>query len=183
MGRLPSRITAVGFCGKAHPIETEDEVSAILEYAGEGDRYRGAIGHLITSTGEFPGVNRLEIAGTRARLVAEENRLRVTRSAIDAREFMRTCPEPFGAPETSYSEIAVVDAPVPDHVGITQDFVDAILNDVPSEGLLAPGADGVAAVELSNALQMAALKREPVELPLDGREFDRFLEARTEQAG
>jgi predicted dehydrogenase len=183
MGKLPSRVTAVGFAGKSHPIETEDEVSAILEYPGEGDRYRGAIGHLITSTGESPGVNRLEIAGTRARLVAENSRLFLTRAKFDAREFMRTCPEPFAAPETVHSEIPVSAPHTPDHPVITQDFVNAILEGRPSEKLLAPAVEGVAAVELGNALQMAALTRVPVELPLDGWEFDRFLEEKMGGAG
>ena len=52
-GMMPSRVTAVAHIGKTHPIEVEDEVSAILEYAG------GATGHFITSTGEAPGTDRL----------------------------------------------------------------------------------------------------------------------------
>jgi len=61
-GLMPRRVTAVGFFGKRHPIETEDEVSAIFEYDS------GAIGHFYAATGEFPGVNRLELAGARARI-------------------------------------------------------------------------------------------------------------------
>jgi predicted dehydrogenase len=61
-GLQPRRVTAVGFLGKRHPIETEDEFSAIFEYDS------GMIGHFYATTGEFPGVNRLEIAGSRARV-------------------------------------------------------------------------------------------------------------------
>ena len=73
-GLTPSRITAVGFVGKTHPIEVEDEVSAILEYPG------GAIGHFITSTGEAPGTNRLEICGDRGKIVAERGKIAFSRT-------------------------------------------------------------------------------------------------------
>ena len=60
-GLFPSRVTAVGFVGKTHPIEVEDEISAILEYPN------GGVGHFVTTTGEAPGTNRLEIAGDRGK--------------------------------------------------------------------------------------------------------------------
>src|SRR5271170_5000893 len=74
---MPSRITAIAHTGKFHPIEVEDEVNAIFEY-DNGER-EGATGHFITTTGEFPGTNRLEIAGSRAKIVAENNTLTFTR--------------------------------------------------------------------------------------------------------
>ncbi len=54
---MPKRIR--GFCdyGKFHNIEVEDDVTAFFEYAN------GATGLFITSTGEAPGTNRLEISG------------------------------------------------------------------------------------------------------------------------
>ena len=90
-GLTPSRVTAVGFIGKTHPIEVEDEVSAILEYPS------GTIGHFITSTGKAPGTNRLEIVGDRGRIVAENDKLRFTpdakRRARNARnQPRRVCP-------------------------------------------------------------------------------------------
>ncbi len=48
-----------GFCdiGKRHSIEVEDEVTAYMVYPD------GCTGLFVTSTGEAPGTNRLEIAG------------------------------------------------------------------------------------------------------------------------
>ena len=51
----PSSIRAFCGIGKRHHIEVEDEVTAYLEYDN------GATGVFITSTGEAPGTNRLEI--------------------------------------------------------------------------------------------------------------------------
>src|SRR5579872_1308465 len=66
---MPARVR--GFCqlGRYHDIEVEDNVTAYLEFA------KGATGVFITSTGEAPGTNRFEIAGTRGRMVLENERL------------------------------------------------------------------------------------------------------------
>jgi predicted dehydrogenase len=58
---MPARVR--GFCqlGRYHHIEVEDNVTAYLEYPN------GATGVFITSTGESPGTNRFEIAGSRGR--------------------------------------------------------------------------------------------------------------------
>src|SRR4029079_16697431 len=112
--------------------------------------------------------------GTLARLVAEsdtEPRLSVWRSSADARKFMRECDEPFGAPKSAQERIEVAAQQTPEHQMILQDFVDAILEGRGSESLIAPASAGVRAVELGNAIQMAALSRRIVELPLDTREF------------
>ena len=65
----PARVR--GFCqlGQFHDIEVEDSVSCHLEWAN------GATGVFVSSTGEAPGTNRLEIIGTRGKLVLENDRL------------------------------------------------------------------------------------------------------------
>ena len=65
VGELPETVN--GFCqyGKWHDIEVEDEVTAFFRYAN------GATGVFITTTGEAPGTNRLEISGTRGKLLSD----------------------------------------------------------------------------------------------------------------
>src|ERR1044071_2054581 len=55
---LPAHVS--GFCqlSRFHDIEVEDNVTAYLEFRG------GATGVFVSSTGEAPGTNRLEIVGT-----------------------------------------------------------------------------------------------------------------------
>ena len=164
----PSRVTAVGFIGKTHPIEVEDEVSAILEYEN------GAVGHFITTTGEYPGTNRLSIVGDRGRLVAEHDRLTFTRTRKSVREVRETSSEAFARIETWEIDVPHPGADATEgHTLVTQNFVDAILKGKP---LIASGADGLRQLELGNAILMAALTRRPVELPLEGDTYDRFLE-------
>lgn len=60
----------MGHCkyGHWHNIEVEDEVTAYAEYPN------GATGAFITTNGECPGTNRLEITGDKGKLVWEEGK-------------------------------------------------------------------------------------------------------------
>ncbi len=132
-GMTPKRVTAVASIGKTHPIEVEDEVSAILEYPN------GAIGHFVTTTGEAPGTNRLEICGDRGKIVAENGRLHFTRTRKGVQSIRETSREAFAQVETWVCEIPHVPGAIEGHKGITQNFINAILRDEP---LIAPGMDG-----------------------------------------
>lgn len=172
-GMVPNRVTAVGFIGKQHPIEVEDEISAILEYPN------GAIGHFVTTTGEAPGTNRFEVVGDRGKLVAEQGKLLFYRTRKSVREIREKDPRSFVNVETWPIEV-----PAPgkssEHRAITQNFVNAILNDEP---LLAPGTEGVKGLEIGNAMLMAGITRTPVELPMDGDAYERFLLEMAEKYG
>jgi predicted dehydrogenase len=163
---LPARVR--GFCqlGRYHDIEVEDNVTAYLEWAG------GATGAFITSTGEAPGTNRLEIAGTRGRLVLENNRLLFTRNEVPMDDFSRAARAGFARPETWNVEIPFDNAPA-QHATLTQDFVNAILDGTP---LVAPGEQGIHSVELANAMLYSSLRGETVDLPLDGAAYECALE-------
>jgi len=173
-GLTPSRITAVGFVGKTHPIEVEDEVSAILEYPG------GAIGHFITSTGEAPGTNRLEICGDRGKLVAEKGKIAFSRTRKSVRETRETSKEAFAVMEAWDIDVPVGPSDAEGHKIVTQNFVNAVLKD---EALIAPGIDGLKELELGNAIAMAALTRKTIDLPLDSGAYDRFLDDMKRQYG
>ena len=164
-GLMPSRVTGVATIAKTHPIEVEDEVSAILEYPN------GAVGHFITTTGEAPGTNRLEIVGDRGALVAEHNALRFRRLRGSTREILRTSKELFPFPETWNVDVPVKQAPE-GHRVLIENFVRSILQ---GEPLVALGTDGVKGLEIGNAMLMAGLTRKPVELPMDAAAYDAFI--------
>jgi predicted dehydrogenase len=173
-GLFPSRVTAVGSVGKSHPIEVEDEISAILEYPN------GAVGHFVTTTGEAPGTNRLEIVGDRGKLVAEGGKLTFTRTRKSVREVRETSKEMFATPETWTIDIALPTTPPEPHKLITENFVRAVLKD---EALISPGVEGARGLEIGNAMLMAGLTRRPVELPLDGDAYEQFLNDMQKQYG
>ncbi len=62
---MPESVRAVCRVGQYHHIEVEDEATIYARYSD------GAFATFITSTGEYPGTNRLEIVGDRAKLVLE----------------------------------------------------------------------------------------------------------------
>ena len=80
VGQMPK--TVRGFCqyGLWHDIEVEDEVTAFFEYEN------GATGVFVTTTGEAPGSNRLEISGTKGKLLCENNQLTWYKLEKDSRE-------------------------------------------------------------------------------------------------
>ena len=174
-GLMPQRITAVAHIGKTHPIEVEDEVSAIMEYPN------GATGHFVTTTGEAPGTNRLEICGDRGKVVAEGGKLAFSRTVKGVREIRETSKEAFVTPEAWQIDVpvATTGAEAP-HRLVVQNFVRAVLKDEP---LVAPGADGAKGLEIGNAMLMAGLTRKPVDLPLDGGVYDQFLKDLAKQYG
>jgi predicted dehydrogenase len=162
---MPARVHAFAAFGKRHPIEVEDEVTAYFEYAS------GATGTFITSTGEYPGSNRLEISGDRGRLVFEGDRLSRDGTTVRVSEYGRTSPERFKGPGVWRAEVLESDRG-PQHAGIIQNFVDAILDGAP---LIAPAEEGIRSVELANAMMYSALEKRTIDLPLDGAAYEARL--------
>ena len=162
---MPARVR--GFCqlGRYHNIEVEDNVTAYLEYPN------GATGVFITSTGETPGTNRFEIAGTRGRLVLENNQLTFTRNETDMMEWSRTAKVGFSKPEVWNADLPFENAPTA-HATLMQNFVDGILDGTP---LLVPGEEGLHSVELANVMLYSSLLGQTVELPMDGVAFEKKL--------
>ncbi|MBQ8508586.1 MAG: Gfo/Idh/MocA family oxidoreductase [Clostridia bacterium] len=167
---MPSRIHAFCHEGKYHNIEVEDDVTAYAEYAN------GASGVFITTTGENPGTNRLEITGSKGKLVSEGGKLTFWRNKTDCFEWTKTATGGFARPETEKIEIEV-EYGGPQHKGITQNFTNHLLN---GEPLLASGFEGINGLSISNAMMLSSWKNDWVELPNDGEEFWTELQKRIE---
>ncbi len=159
---MPTKVR--GFCqlGRFHDIEVEDNVTAYLEFPGR------ATGTFVSSTGEAPGSNRFEIAGTRGKLVLENNRLLFTRNETDALEFSKRAKLGFAKPEIWNVEIPFDNA-ANGHATLMQNFVNAIVRQEP---LIAPGAEGIHSVELANAMLFSSLLERAIELPLDSAAYE-----------
>ena len=152
---MPDRIQAHAFFGKYHHIETEDDVAAYFEYDN------GMTGEYITSTGEAPGTNRLEVACDMGKIVIEENSMVFYKNKISEREFDATNTVPFAAPEYEKITMDVDTSGGEQHVGILKNFVAAVLDGTP---LLGPGPEGINMVKISNAIHLSAWTGETVSL-------------------
>lgn len=165
---MPSKVRATCRFGQWHDIEVEDDVTAVLEYPN------GASGVFITTTGEAPGTNRLEIVGERGKVVYEHGKITYTRNEVSMIEFCKTTPGSFSAPEVWNIDIPG-DGSGPQHQGITQNFVDAILT---GATLIAPAEEGIRSVELANAMLLSAFLNKTIELPLSGSVYEKELKKR-----
>ena len=158
---MPKTVRAFCRFGRYHDIEVEDDVTAYLEYAN------GASGVFITTTGEAPGTNRLEITGERGRLVYQDDRITFTRNEVEATSFSRTTKLGFASPPVWEVNIPV-SGHGEQHLGIMKNFVAAIRGEAP---LLAPGEEGIHSVELANAMLLSTFTDATVELPMDSQVY------------
>jgi len=154
---MPKRVRAFCYFGKHRDIEVEDDVTAFVEYEN------GATGLFVTTTGEAPGTNRFELSGDRGKIVIEDGKLTFWRLRVSEKEFNETFTGGFGQPECWKCEIPVEGKEL-GHLGITQNFVDAILHGTP---LIAPGEEGIKGLMLSNAMLLSTWTDNWVDLPID----------------
>jgi predicted dehydrogenase len=162
---MPAQVR--GFCqlGRFHQIEVEDNVTAYLEFPND------ATGVFVSSTGEAPGTNRLEIAGTRGRIVLERDKLVFTRNESDMIQFSKSAKTGFGRPEVWNAELPFENAANP-HALLMQNFVNAILE---REPLIAPGEEGIHSVELANAILYSSLLGQTVRIPMNSAAYEEKL--------
>ena len=163
---MPVKICAFCHLGKRHQIEVEDDVTAYLEYGN------GATGVFIASTGEAPGTNRLEIAAERGKVIVENDELTFVRNEIPVAEFSRTTKDIFAKPDTWHAKVQLPPGSGGEYKEILENFAEAILN---GTQLIAPAEEGIYSVELANAMLYSSLKRETINLPLDGKAYEKQL--------
>lgn len=159
---MPKRIKANVYYGKHRNIDVEDDVTALVEYEN------GATGCYITTVGDAPGTNRLEIDGERGKLVVEDGKLKFYRLRVPEPEFNASYKKGLGKPEVWECEIPVKGT-YTSHPGIINNFCDAILTGAKR---IAPGEEGIKGLQISNAIHLSSwLGGEWVELPVDGELF------------
>ncbi|WP_274366191.1 Gfo/Idh/MocA family protein [Paenibacillus thermotolerans] len=172
VGMMPKRVRAFCQFGKYRDIEVEDDVTAYVEYVN------GATGVFVTTTGEAPGTNRFEVSGDRGKIVVEDNKLTFWRLRVPEPEFNRTNTVAFGAPECWKCDIPI-EGGSPEHMGITQNFVDGILHGKP---LIAPGEEGIKGLTLSNAMYLSTWTDNWVDLPIDEELFYEKLQEKIRES-
>ena len=161
-------VSVAAWCdeGKYHDIQVEDDATIFARFEN------GATGTFITTTGEYPGTNRLEIAGTLGKLVIENGVLKHWRLKEKEDEIRFSANE--SAPEIAieYTEFVPEWASAA-HAVILQNFANAVLK---GEKLLAPGAEGINQLMITNAAYLSSWRGgQMVEIPFDEALFDKLL--------
>ena len=161
---MPKRIRAFCSVGKYHNIAVEDDVTIYGEYAN------GATAVFISTTGEAPGTNRLEISGDRGKLVIEGGKLKWWKLAVPERTFCYTCEKGMAMPEKTYEELD--DTPVEAHATVLETFARSILY---GDTLIADGREGLRSLSISNAAYLSSWTDDWAEIPTDEALFEKHL--------
>ena len=162
---MPRAVTARCLEGKWHRIEVEDDVTAFLEFPN------GATGVLVASTGDLPGTNRLEIDCERGKMVCEDGQVKVWRLNVNEREICFSSDDPWYRTEAK-AAVLETDGENPQHAGVINAFAAHLLR---GEKLVAEAADGLRALELSNAIHLSGWTGERAEIPVSTEAFNREL--------
>lgn len=162
---MPVKIHAFCHEGKWHDIEVEDDVSAYMEFEN------GATGVFVTSTGDAPGTNRLEVTGTKGKLVCDYNSLTFTRLETDEREWCKSARSGYTIPKVTIEQVET-DGENPQHIGVLNAFVKHLEEGAP---LVADGREGINGLMISNAMYLSSWLGQTVNLPIDEEKFLQIL--------
>lgn len=154
---MPVKVRAFCHEGKWHDIEVEDDVTAYLEFEN------GATGVFVTTTGDAPGTNRLELTFEMGRIICENEKLIFDKLSANVSEHCRTEKEGFKKPECQHIEVET-DGKNEQHVGVLKAFAAHILKGTP---LVADGVEGINGLTLSNAMHLSSWLDKTVEIPFD----------------
>ncbi len=171
---MPSRMRSFCYFGKHHNIEVEDDVTAFVEYPN------GATGVFVTTTGDAPGTNRLEITGDRGKIVAEGGKITFHRTEESASKFLKEWPNGFGSPGVWTCDVPPARGDG-GHQTITTNWVQSIRDGGRTE-LMAPGVEGINAVELFNAMLLSTWTDSWIDIPVDGDLYYEELQKRVKNS-
>jgi predicted dehydrogenase len=165
---LPARVDARAYRALHPDVEVEDDVMALLEYEN------GARGTLVVSNVDPAGVDRLEVHGNLGSLIAEEFTLRQATLSVPISEAVSTDPNPFGIVQVAWSDVEVARHRM-EHFNMyldsLRDFAAAaITGTTPTNS----ASEASKAIELINAIYLSATAGRPVDLPLDGDEYEQI---------
>lgn len=163
---MPTEITAFCEFGKYHNIEVEDEVTAFLRYDNN------ATGVFIGSTGEAPGVNRFDIIGDQGSLHFDSGKLIQKLNDQNVAAYCHSTDDMFGMPQVNESEITIEQS-VNQHAIIMNNFAAAINQNTP---LIAPAEEGLASLDIANAILLSSWTEQKTSLPLDRQTYQQQLE-------
>lgn len=153
---LPDQVYASMEFGRYNDFLVDDAIDLQLFYDN------GFHGTFISATGEAPGINRLEIWGSKGRLTMESNKITFAENQPSIEEFARTNTEKFAKiPYTVHEDI--FDQQVNPYGIIMNNFADHLLHGVP---LLTTGRDGLRQVQLANAVYVSGWEERKVAIPV-----------------
>lgn len=166
-----------GFChnGKYHNIEVEDDVTLYMEWEN------GATGTFISSSGEAPGINRLEISLDEAMIVCESGELSIgelsTELGMKEALYRKSSDDYFRKIKGTWSS-EKFESGKDQYVVILQNFVDSING---RANLICSGFEGRNSLLICNAAYLSSWSHKMIELPKEGSYDEKLFEQTFEE--
>ena len=161
---MPDHVLATVECGKYSDITVDDSMDVQFFYDN------GLHGTFIASSGEYPGVNRLEIWGTKGRLCIEDSsQILFDENVVPTDEFSSRNQEIYGMPEHHAREKRGAEG----YQKIFRNFTDHLRY---GEPLLATGEDGLRGVMIANGAYLSSWLKKKVDFPIDDERYAAMLE-------
>ena len=149
---MPQSVIAHCECGKYHPIEVEDEVSALMKYK---DNFTLTF---ITSTGELPGVNRIEIVLDRAVINVYKTYIEIYENEHEEKYYRNMSLDEYVTPIPKYTKIEF--APNSNaYLDIFRNFNNAISG---KENIKISGLEALNSLYLSNAMYLSSWQNKEI---------------------
>lgn len=164
---LPKLISGHARIGKYHDIEVEDEATAFFEHEN------GMIGHLIVTTAEIPGTNRLEIVGEYGKLVLEEGELVFYKNPVSMLKHSRETDQRFNTLKPERIVVPLEQNPENPHEYVADRFFDRLLDGTGE--LVAEGWEGPRSLVLANGIMLSSFNGQALEVPFDADAFESKL--------
>lgn len=170
---MPTSLYADIDYGKYNRFAVDDAVDIQMKYDN------GIHGTFIASSGEAPGVNRLEIWGTKGRLCVENNSMvTLWENKPDTTTFGRENRAVYGTPGCTVKEITVKQDFSDSYCLLFQQFVDYLHGKRP---LLADGEDGLRTLILANGAYLSSWLHQEVLIPFDDEQYNLLLQEKMRQ--
>ena len=167
---LPDKVYASMEFGRYNDFLVDDAIDLQLHYDS------GFHGTFVSATGEAPGINRLEIWGSKGRLTMEGNKITLAENELSVEEFGRINQEKFAKIPYSVTE-ETFDGQVNPYGIIMSNFANHLLH---GEELLTTGRDGLRQIQLANAIYVSGWEERKVTLPVEEKCYLDGLTARQE---
>ncbi len=142
---MPKRVRAYCNEGKYHDIEVEDDVTAYLEWDG------GVTGVFIASTGEIPGINRMEISTDRAIIRVYSSYIEIISNDHDDKYYL-------DMPNENFKQ----DLNIEKYEFEKNDAYYEVIKEFNDGNLVASGEDSLMSLYLSNAMYLSSWKNKDI---------------------
>ena len=165
---MPQKIYADIPYGKYNQFSVDDEATISMHYEN------GATGIFMITTAEAVWQERLEIVGTKGRMLLEDDTLHIYRYSMDSQEYLETAKVISREGLEVAEEVITFEKATEPYVEMLSNFAEAVLTNN-ADILIAPGEEAVNQLMLTNGAYYSAWKDMPVYLPLDAAAYEEAL--------